>query len=144
MKKFLIFTSLVIPFLFALSSLSLAQTIDACYNKYTGLIRIVTDASQCTRFERYISWDTEGTPGGIDKSKMYFNVCYGVTTCSCTAKEDILIAGGAMCLNFKEVLAQSAPLIADNINDSFYGVCYSIENQQNVVPMTVSVYCLRP
>ena len=48
---------------FTLTILSFAQTINVCYSNRGGAIRIVSDASQCTKAEAFISWNQVGPMG---------------------------------------------------------------------------------
>ena len=56
MKKLPLIMGLVIALMFALTTLSLAQTINACYSNNNGALRIVSNASQCKKSETFISW----------------------------------------------------------------------------------------
>lgn len=85
MKKPPLIIGLVTALMFVLTTLSFAQkTINACYSKKDGALRIVSDASQCAKHESFISWNQvgpagpagpqgpEGPPGGCDCSKTVF------------------------------------------------------------------------
>ena len=54
--------------IFALTTLSLAQTINGCANKNNGILRIVSNASQCTAAENFISWNQVG-PAGVTSAQ---------------------------------------------------------------------------
>jgi len=63
MKKLPLVIGLVMALMFALTTLSLAQTINACYNSRSGALRIVNDASECRGSEAFTSWNQIGPVG---------------------------------------------------------------------------------
>ena len=64
MKKLPLVIGLVIAMMFALTTLSVAQTINACYDTKKGDLRIVSDGpSSCTKTEAFTSWNQKGDKG---------------------------------------------------------------------------------
>jgi len=63
MKKLPLVIGLVIALMFALTTLGLAQSVNACRSNRNGDLRYVSDASQCTKSETFMSWDLAGPQG---------------------------------------------------------------------------------
>ena len=113
------------------------QTVNAaCLNNAGGWPRTITILEVPNQV---------GPPGGIDKSKVYDNVCLDQETCAC-AEGEILLSGGATCNasggDFG-VLEQSTPLSYD-MDNVYFAVCYDISEARNVVPQSITVRCLKP
>jgi hypothetical protein len=62
MKKLSLGITLIVVMLFAIATMSMAQTktINGCVNNKNGALRIVSDASKCTKSETHIWWNQVG------------------------------------------------------------------------------------
>ena len=92
MKKLPLVLALVIAMMLALTTLSLAQTINGCYDK-KGNLRILIDSSQCSKNETFISWNQTGT--SFDVSRLYtITSHHDIAKCN---NDDVAISCTAEC-----------------------------------------------
>ncbi len=143
MKKVPFIVGLIIVLMFALTTLSLAQTINACYSNRNGTLRIVSDSSQCTKNETPIT-----LLQGFDSTNYYFKECTDLTIgqCFCDNTTDSIITGGAFCpppvsLQYW-ALYVSQPLLGGSLPGWAAG-CVNVDTHETTPPLYIWIGCLR-
>ncbi len=63
MKKLLLVMGTIVSMICALTTPTLADTINSCYHKSTGALRIVSTATDCKNNETFLSWNSVGPQG---------------------------------------------------------------------------------
>ncbi|MGD0887343.1 MAG: hypothetical protein ABSA46_21065 [Thermodesulfovibrionales bacterium] len=142
-----------------------AATIYGCYQKYSGILRIVSGPGQCDlKHENPILWDQvgpqgaagpkgdpgvpgpPGPSGSIDVTKFYYNQCSD-RPCGCTGLNDILISGGAYCptggsyptLNFLTYSAATSFSVG-----TYIWMASCMDAAGNTYQAGIEVLCLKP